>query len=133
MDPIVEIVSENDQPQRWGFGFGQLYMLLAVIFGAVGGVRALYGIFSALFNGSWPILAMGMVHLAFSSLCFLSAFGIWRMRKWGLWSVFVVQGWFLLSNSIIPFFANPTFSPLFAAILPTLWITYFYRRRQWFY
>lgn len=131
-----------------GFVWGQIYIVLAIVFGIIGLIYGVMGLVATSGAGAVQIpMLVSIWSVAFSSLLLLSGIGVWGRWVWGLWLTYLlfflqfagVAVWvvmFLVGSSLAEMPAGLIVGRLIAAfihlLIICLWWGYFIRRRSWF-
>ena len=129
-----------------GFVWGQIYIVLAIVFGIIGVVYGIMGLVAT--TGAVEIpSSVAIWTIVFSALLLLSGIGVWGRWVWGLWLTYLlfflqfvgVIVWiimFLVASPLAEMPAGLIVGRIIAALIHLLiiclWWGYFIRRRSWF-
>jgi hypothetical protein len=131
-----------------GFVWGQIYIVLAIVFGIIGLIYGIMGLVASTGPGAVQIpMSVGIWTVVFSGLMILSGVGVWGRWVWGLWLTYLifslqligVVSWlamFLIASPLAEIPAGLIVGRVIAALIHILiiclWWGYFIRRRSWF-
>lgn len=136
----------HDSPTERGFVWGQIYIGLMILFGAIYIVWSIVVLSSPL---ELNAIVKGSIigFLVYAILGLLSAIGVWGRWKWGLYLVYFLMACNIVGTFVlmimrfmhsIPGGWTPTnlsiriILYLLHLLIASLWIGYFYRRRTLF-
>ncbi len=142
-------MADEQQGQiRRGFVWGQIYIVLSIVFGIIGLVYGIMGLATDTGPAESAVPTQAAIWIiVFSALQLLAGIGVWCRRKWGLWLayfLFAVHAvatilWVVLFLVYAPLAEIPaglTVGKIIAAVIHLLiiglWWGYFIRRRTWF-
>ncbi|MBS0621704.1 MAG: hypothetical protein JSR80_01945 [Verrucomicrobia bacterium] len=130
--------------EKKGFVWGRIYIVLAIVFGALSILGGAMGMMSKE-QGSWvdiPLIIAGTIQL-------LSGIGLWGRHKWGLYLTYIILAIHFCASTMNFIYAL-RFGPvmlngvetstvaasivgyLIALVIIALWLGYFIRRRAMF-